>query len=70
MPRGDRLICDVTAADAASSAIVSSAEPAPADTRQMQRFTGAMAAQNGAVLINTFHRRVLGRQSNVRTANG
>ena len=48
---------------------MASAEPSRAHTRQMQSFTRVVTAQDGAVLVNAFHRRVFRRPSNIGAAN-
>jgi len=69
-PHGSRVSRHaVVVAAAAAGTVVSSSEPALADTRQMQSLARVAAAQDGAVIINAFHGRVVGRPSNIRAAN-
>jgi len=49
-------------------AVVPSAEPARADARQMQSFTGPMTTQHGAVVVDALHRRIVGRPSDISAA--
>jgi len=60
---------DAAAAAAAAGAVVSGSEPAHPNTREMKCFTGVVTAQDGAVVVDAFHRRVMRRLSNIRAAN-
>ena len=67
-PDGGRVSSN-TAAAGTAGAVVSCSEPAHPNTGQMKRFTGVVTAQDGAVVVDAFHRRVLRRSSNIRAAN-